>query len=223
MRGYSRASLRTEGFRGAAHYFTCSFSADGDELGQWRAYADNGRGYALGFDRRGLESAFASGGPSSFAQTFPVCYDENQLSALQEQIVEKALPFVNLTAERNLSQDEVRSFKIKLCVLLTTHHLNIALFFKHKAYRNEREYRFLEAFPANAPPTNVKVRPRPYSFTRYREFDWKGTTGYFLTDIHVGPAADPIKGIQFANDCVRMYGVPQITQITHSPIPYRAF
>lgn len=213
----------TQGFRGAAHYFTCSFSSDGDELGQWRAYADNGRGYALGFDRRGLESAFAGDGAAGFAQTFPVCYDEKQLGVLHEQIAEKAFPLVDLMKERDLSQDEVKSFGVKLCVLLTTHHLNIALFFKHKAYRNEKEYRFLEAFAANTEPAGVKVRPRPYSLTRYREFDWKGTTGFFLTNINVGPAADHIKGMQFARDCIRMFGAPDITKITESTIPYRAF
>jgi hypothetical protein len=30
------------GIQSSAHYFVASFSADGDELGQWRAYADNG-------------------------------------------------------------------------------------------------------------------------------------------------------------------------------------
>jgi hypothetical protein len=38
------------GIEQAGHFFICSFSADGDDLGQWRAYADNGRGYALAFD-----------------------------------------------------------------------------------------------------------------------------------------------------------------------------
>lgn len=30
--------------------FACCFSADGDLLSQWRAYGNNGRGYAIGFD-----------------------------------------------------------------------------------------------------------------------------------------------------------------------------
>lgn len=33
-----------------------SFSADGDSLGQWRAYSQDGVGYAIGFDKRQLES-----------------------------------------------------------------------------------------------------------------------------------------------------------------------
>lgn len=34
-----------------AHFFVASFSQNGDDLGQWRAYGDDGRGIALGFER----------------------------------------------------------------------------------------------------------------------------------------------------------------------------
>jgi hypothetical protein len=43
------------GMQETAHYFVCSFSLDDNDLGQWRAYADNGRGYAIGFDAKVLE------------------------------------------------------------------------------------------------------------------------------------------------------------------------
>ena len=36
--------------------FSTSFSADGDELGQWRSYADDGRGMALGFDAESIRA-----------------------------------------------------------------------------------------------------------------------------------------------------------------------
>jgi hypothetical protein len=41
-----------DGVEKFAQYFVACFSLDGDELGQWRAYADNGRGFALEFRRR---------------------------------------------------------------------------------------------------------------------------------------------------------------------------
>src|SRR6202521_4389086 len=52
---YLETELNTTG-----HYFVCSFSSDGNDLGQWRAYADNGRGYAHGFDLKRQEKAFAN-------------------------------------------------------------------------------------------------------------------------------------------------------------------
>jgi hypothetical protein len=44
------AAMLHGGIEEAAHYFVCCFSKEGDDLGQWRAYADNGRGFAIGFD-----------------------------------------------------------------------------------------------------------------------------------------------------------------------------
>jgi hypothetical protein len=47
-----------------ANMFVLSFSEAGDDLAQWRAYADNGRGFALGFDAHMLEQAFGQSGLS---------------------------------------------------------------------------------------------------------------------------------------------------------------
>jgi hypothetical protein len=73
------------GLQTTAHYFVCSFSSDGDDLGQWRAYADNGRGYTLGFDGKLLEDVFvrANGVAIPSNATFPVTYDDSVLADLQ--------------------------------------------------------------------------------------------------------------------------------------------
>jgi hypothetical protein len=42
--------IEREGFHDDMPTFVACFSADGDSLGQWRAYAQDGRGYAIGFD-----------------------------------------------------------------------------------------------------------------------------------------------------------------------------
>ena len=39
-------------FSATLEFFIASFSRERDDLGQWRAYADNGRGYAIGFAPR---------------------------------------------------------------------------------------------------------------------------------------------------------------------------
>jgi len=41
----------------AAHFFVLSFSEIGNDLSQWRAYADNGCGYSLGFDGPAIEKS----------------------------------------------------------------------------------------------------------------------------------------------------------------------
>src|SRR5271157_5275624 len=66
-------AFRSKGLKKSARYFVCAFSSDGNELGQWRAYADNGRGFALGFDRKAFEDTFMNDKTSEQENaTFPV-------------------------------------------------------------------------------------------------------------------------------------------------------
>jgi hypothetical protein len=44
--------FRHENFAGTLEFFIASFSKARDDLGQWRAYADNGQGFAIGFAPR---------------------------------------------------------------------------------------------------------------------------------------------------------------------------
>jgi hypothetical protein len=66
-------------------FFMCSFSSCGDDLGQWRAYADNGRGYALGFDAKALEAGFTRDGATQIpnSSTFPVTYGDAKIAGIQ--------------------------------------------------------------------------------------------------------------------------------------------
>ncbi len=60
----------------------------------------------------------------------------------------------------------------QLTTLLRVHALHAAVHFKHEAYNNEKEYRFLEVHGGDQPP-EVKLRVRRYSLIKYREFDWR--------------------------------------------------
>jgi hypothetical protein len=105
-------------------------------------------------------------------------------------------------------------------MLLTLHLLQTTLFFKHEAYANEREFRFLQIHKANESPT-VKVRTRPYVLVKYREFDWRSVAPDALKKIVVGPAADYERASQFAKDCLGLFH-PRSVEVTRSEIPYRA-
>ncbi len=109
---------------------------------------------------------------------------------------------------------------VELSVALAANALHAVLFFKHEAYNNEREYRFLEVHRADAPP-QVKLRSRPYSLIRYREFDWKSAAAEALRKIVIGPAAHQETARRFAGDCVRTF-MSGAVDIVLSAIPYRA-
>jgi hypothetical protein len=211
------------GIQASAHYFVCSFSPDGDDLGQWRAYADNDRGYALGFDASALEDAYtkANGRPVQSNSTIHVTYDDKQLAALHQQIVDLAFPLISLPRGRNLESSVLNEYMSTLSVLVCLHTLRASLFFKHEAYRSEREYHFMQLHRADVAAPDVKLRARRHSFIRFREFDWKSVAPHALTHIIVGPAADFRRAERFAQECCRMFNTGSV-KIIPSKIPYRA-
>jgi len=105
-----------KGLDRAAHYFVCSFSEAGDDLGQWRAYADNGRGYALGFDAKALEEAFGKGAetPTSNNAAFPVTYGDSTLDDIQRQLIEKMFGLISLPHGRKLPGDVIVAYMAEL-------------------------------------------------------------------------------------------------------------
>ena len=209
------------GIQKAAHFFMCSFSSCGDDLGQWRAYADNGRGYVLGFDAKALETAFTKEGekPIPNNSTFHVTYKDTQLVEIHRQIIEKIFDLISLPHGRGLQNTAINVYMAELQMLLTLHTLQTALFFKREAYANEREYRLLQIHKASAPPA-VKLKARRYSLVRYREFDWRSIGAGALKQIVVGPAADHQEAFQFATDCLGVFHAGTV-EITRSEIPYR--
>jgi hypothetical protein len=213
------AFLQKGGLQAAAHFFTCSFSEDGDDLGQWRAYAANGQGYALGFEARKLDTAYTWARPQN-NHSYHIIYDDNKLRDAQQRIVNQAFPLISLPKGRGLSPYVINYYMSELYISLSLHTLNTALFFKHEAYSNEREFRFLQIFRAPDPVPNVKFRTRPYSLVRYRELDWRGLAADSLSRIVIGPAADLAVATRFANDCVGHFHIGKV-DVTQSKIPYR--
>ena len=118
--------LTQGGIPAVAHFFVCSFSSTGDDLGQWRAYADNGRGYALGFDVKELENAFTREGDMSNNHTFPITYNDGKLVELHMQLVERMLHLLPLPHDRGLSPEVILEYNIELCASLSMHALRSA-------------------------------------------------------------------------------------------------
>ena len=213
------AFIQQGGIQNSGHYFMCSFSSCRNDLGQWRAYADDGRGYALGFDSKALEDAFDKQGSAPILRAFPITYKDVELIEIHRKIVEAMFGLISLPHGRNLTSAGIKAWVAQLSTLLMVHALDAAVYFKHEAYSNEKEYRFLEVHPVDQPP-KVKYRGRPYSLIKYREFDWKSALGGALKQIVVGPAADHTKAQQFADDCLHLCQSESV-EITHSDIPYR--
>jgi hypothetical protein len=210
------------GIERTANFFVCCFSKTEDDLGQWRAYADNGRGYALGFDRQVLENAFGTLPQGPFLMAIPLCYGEMELREVERQIIAEAVPLISMPRGRKLLSGSINEYMLDLSVAVAVHIVGAALFFKHKAYSNEQEYRFLQMYGAGSVVPDLKYRSRAYSLVRYREFDWRTAAAGALKRIIVGPAADKSLASRFASDCLHAFHLtPADVSIGESTIPYR--
>jgi hypothetical protein len=212
------------GLQKSIRIHVCSFSAEGDDLSQWRAYGDDGLGFSLGFEAATLETAFGwpGGEKSERRGSFPMCYDEARLRALNKKIVDQMANLVDLPLKRKVRQEDANEFWRELSVLLTLHSLHLATVFKHKAYASEREYRFMQFQAIGSPIEGLKHRVRGYETIPYIEFDWRAEASNSLRHITIGPAADESRASEFIYRCVEEFKIQPVPTISRSSIPYRS-
>ena len=201
----------------SGEFFVCCFSKAHDDLGQWRAYADDGRGFAIGFSGDVLERAFVDAAPKN-GSTFPLSYLDAELREIQARLVDQ-VQRIFAVAPETLSAAQMGHLSTRLSALV----IHSAVFFKNHGYSNEQEYRFLLLHRGDIPVPGLKVRSKPYSLVRYLEFDWKQQALHALREVRVGPAADPRTAFKFVEDCRRTYLSGDYTlAIMQSQIPYRS-
>jgi hypothetical protein len=79
--------------------FVASFSTEKDDLSQWRAYADDGRGFAIGFDPKSLG---AIGGTSEARKHVsyygPITYGEQAIQGHNRTAIERACGIIDRLA-----------------------------------------------------------------------------------------------------------------------------
>lgn len=204
------------GVTASAYYFVCSLSLCGDELGQWRAYADDGQGFALGFDAAPFNKwAFGSN------SAFPVMYDDSRLAGIQQGLVNRFFPLLRLPGSGYIGTSAGRAYLTQVSALFTVHILHAASYFKNEAYKTEQEYRLLHLYQFGQKPAHVKYRSRPYSLVPYTEFDWRQAARQSLRRIVIGPSARHPIADQFLDDCLKAFHSGQVS-VQLSKIPYRA-
>jgi hypothetical protein len=107
----------------AAHPFVSCFSLEPDSLGQWRAYADDGRGFAIGLDSKKVKSQV-------HATFLKVLYER------EAQVQEMMVALVAIFLAR-IEKPEDKSGFLENCILLGT----LMTAFKHPAFEHEQEVR----------------------------------------------------------------------------------
>ncbi len=206
-----------------AHFLACSFSCTKDDIGQWRSYADDGKGYALVFDGPMLEKAFlntASQCAPASPETLYIQYSVAKLTKSLDKLFSLGKQLLSKIDPK--AADPVLDSRTQTIVLDMLHNVASASpLFKHPAYDSEEEFRFLYIYPAGAQLPKT-FRDRPNSLIRYVTFDWRKLAAPALKEIIIGPAAEPRQAARFIDDLLRAYSTHGPVLITQSEIPYRS-
>ncbi|MEO8183998.1 MAG: DUF2971 domain-containing protein [Deltaproteobacteria bacterium] len=134
--------IETEGLHDDVPTFVACFSADEDNLGQWRAYADDGRGYALGFDTTKWD--YKKPNDSRCGTVLVKClYDvqamAKEIGELHELILKEG------ALRKRLAQDPAQQalvlFDVEKALFLVGAFACLRL--KHAGFQDEREWRLV--------------------------------------------------------------------------------
>jgi len=195
-----------EGLIEGDNYLT-SFSADGDSLPQWRAYAANGRGYAIAFDLRSEHWSYDRG-------LFSIRKCIYGCEALEGALRAEETLLARLAAVTHKGRTVFKPAWQKAA--LANSCLKILSSYKDEAYRSEAEWRLLGADVFSG-PSQVLFRPSAFGLTPYLEVPFERSA---LREIRIGPGlpADPArKAVELLLAKAELENV----EVTGSAVAYR--
>lgn len=153
---------------------TC-FSTKPDDLNQWRAYASDGAGVAIGYDYEGLLKAVGDKGI-----LVKVIYDVNgKTQSLPRQIAWELMMMSNAA-----KKSQIGRVVSELECWLPTFIAKASACMKHKAFKSEREYRFLFLEPKRFSGIGIQYRTNGGRVVPYLDIDCEKLP---VTDIRLGP------------------------------------
>lgn len=198
-------------------FFVASFSRSGNDLGQWRAYADDARGVAICLN----PSLFQIVDVASDLETHFIArvhYDRSHCIRRVSEAIDEAIRAFEAGATFISSPAEERSFGKELARQLAAPLLWYAATSKHEAYAHENETRLLAVNDIRKLAPFTETRVRGSSLVPYIPVPLRVRSPGALKKIILGPASR-----DFADDAVlallRRHGLP--TEIVEkSEIPY---
>jgi Protein of unknown function (DUF2971) len=205
-------------------FYIASFSRDPNDLGQWRAYADNGRGFAIGFAPRMFEIVEKPPTGKPAEQIGIVTYTREEANALQTPPIEKAAEVFLTAAATNAGLVEKleidHPFMMGMIHRLMGTVTSGSLRTKHLAYKHEQEVRLIIPGPAAMLSSYVKTRLRGSEIVPYIPQPWEARVPGNVAKIMIGPAA-VLDTERTLRKFLRTLGM-EFDDISGSDIPYRA-
>ena len=217
--------FRHDNFATTLEFFIASFSRARDDLGQWRAYADNGRGFAIGFS----PGIFCIGDPvpdrlPEFVG--PVRYKLNEVCGRHGAALEEAVAIFLDTVKANADLVSDKAIGIPFMDQFAREIIAQPLIWncltsKHPAYEHEQEVRLLlMGMPERLAP-HVMTRLRGSEIVPYIAHPMPLREPNNIAEIVVGPAA-PLDTQRTLRTMLASLGLDPNIVVGRSDIPYRA-
>jgi hypothetical protein len=184
------------------HIFVACFCELDDLLSQWRAYADHGGGYCLGF-QFSSNTKISSNSTNPIDKKHPylrkVIYEEIEQRNLVQQYINKIIA----GAKKAFNTNHQDSYSILVrTTMMAMQAVNILydmlITFKHNAFREEKEWRLIRVIRTDSEPENLQFREKnnyliPYRPTNiFNETDDK-SLHFPLSSVSFGPSLEPIR------------------------------
>lgn len=205
-------------------FFIASLSRNGNDLGQWRGYGDNGLGYALGIAPHLFHaSEITTADPTENCIVIPVVYGEQCGRDLCMPAIKKALEIVGrvIAGEATAMQDRTVGFPFldrMARELIASELLLNSLMIKHPAYKNEAEVRLVVAGARNSFANCLSTRTRGGRIIPFIKKKFPVRANGSIAEIVVGPSA--VAGAEIG---VRaLFQSDTTPEIRRSDIPYRS-
>jgi hypothetical protein len=203
-------------------FLVVSFTPLRDDLNQWRAYGDRGRGVAIGLTPSLFHPVPANPIPKYSVITMPMVYEADVIEKRIQEIVTLALGWLlPLNSRWQQASDTIRRFLRDFGSEVTTKVVLEVLTAKHPAFSSEKEVRLLITAPNRTCAPLIKRRIRPAT----------GETIPYLAEslplldngIHeivIGPAA-PLSTGQAVRALLSKHGLNAQALVQPSKIPLR--
>lgn len=155
------------------------FSTESDVLSQWRGYADDGKGVAIGFNRKYFESI--SDLDNKETRLINVIYDEVE----QRQKLEKLMQSIDIEHFHKVNSN----FEGLSSIVLIQQIIEYGLIFKNQSFREEKEIRLIHGFGELAAESDsLKYRPTEDDLISYMEIPLELDNGFSpIAEIVLGP------------------------------------
>lgn len=184
-------------------FVTCFCEAD-DLLSQWRGYADRGGGYCLGFEFS--ETTRTSSNLNSLDAGRPlflrkVIYEQTDQRELASDYIRRVTDAAKEALATGIADayDDIPGYVPSVMAMQAANVLlDMMLTFKHRAFREEREWRLIQVTMDNHEPEGIQFREAygglaPFRPTHVYDLGEDGASTFPLRAISFGPTLEPLR------------------------------